>query len=249
MICDLQLRRDLQEKRPLEPGQEPAVLLLAQPGHPLHPGIAVVVVLETGHSTAREPQDETLEPGERQVPVFGDRLPARLAFELRPPPLPAVSIPVADHQVEKPRLHVGADIRPLLRMGGDQRMELVVVEDLDGSLEPRISRGPGLRVLEELADDTGKLLPKRPEPFVVRHDDESRLRVEDPRRLHELVHDEEGDGVARRDLVLDDIACPGVTQLLGHQGHRVLVDAAERVVLTVRPAQREDLRLASFEVP
>ena len=211
----LQLRRDLLEQRPLDPGEQPPVLLLALPGQPLHPGIGVVVVLETGDAGPREPQDQTLVAGERRVPVLGNRLPAVSSLELRPPPLPPVSIPIADHEVEEPRLQEGADVRSLLGRSGHDGIELVVVEDPDGSLEPGIPRGPPLRVLEELPDDAGELLTVRTEPFVVRHDDEPRLRMQDPRGLHQLVDDVERDGVAAHDLVLGEAADPGVTQLLG----------------------------------
>jgi hypothetical protein len=115
----LELAGHLHPGRALEPGQELAILLPPVPREPLHAGVVVVVVLEDGRAATREPQDEALVARERLVTVVGDGDPGRPIREPRPTPLVAVAVPVADQDVEEPRLQEGAGVGLLRGIGGD----------------------------------------------------------------------------------------------------------------------------------
>ena len=157
----LQLGRGLAERLPLQAGEQLAVLLAAVPGEALHGRVVGVVALEEGRAGAGEARHEAVVAREGLVAVVRDRLPQRLVGELRPAPLVAVPVPVADHEVEEPGLQERPRVGACLS-GGEALVELLVLEDLDRSLESRIAIGLGARVLEELPTSPANSLRNSP---------------------------------------------------------------------------------------
>ena len=196
------------------------------------------VALQDRHARSRQVEDETFVARERLIAVVRNRLPLRPVRELRPAPLVAVPVPIADEDVEEPRLQEGARVGLLPRIGGQALVERLVIEDLLRALEARAAvRRPPHGVLVELADQAREVLAELAQPRVVRHHDQALRAVQDARRGHQLVGHEERRGLVGRDLVLHQRPGPGVAQLLGKDAGGVLVDGAERVIAPVGSAR------------
>ncbi len=203
------------------------------------------VALQDRHARTRQVEHETLVARESLIAIVRDRHPLRPVRELRPSPLVAVAVPVADQDVQEPRLEEGARVGPFPRIGRDALVERLVVEDLERAVESGAVRGGPGGELVELADEARELLSEFAQGGIVRHDHQPLRAVEDSGRVHELVGHEEGRRLVGRDLILHEIARPCVTQLLGKDARGVLVDRTEGVVAAVRSPQRERLGLAA----
>src|SRR5207237_8441183 len=95
---------------------------------------------------AEHREEEPLETHEGLIAVLGDGLPERRRRELGPAPLAPVPVPVADEDVEEPRLEERAGVDAAGGRGLQPLPELLAADDLGGAFEPGVATADGTRV-------------------------------------------------------------------------------------------------------
>jgi hypothetical protein len=242
-----EIGRGLFPHGPLQLREDLPVLLPAVPGEADDGGVLGAELDEPRLAVAAQVEHQALEAGEGEVPVFRDRLPEGLARDLRPAPLVAMPVPVADQHVHQARAQESACVDAVGGTLLEQRVHLLVVEDARGAGEAGSVRRGRARILLDRADETLEDVTELAERRIVGHDDEPVLRMEHAGGLQQAVGHHRRRGVARRDLVPDQALGDRALQVRWQHVARVLVHAAERVVASVRAAKRETLRLLAAD--
>ena len=192
--------------------------------------------------------DEPFEAHERLIAVFGNRLPFLAAGNARPAPLPAMTVPVADQQVNQARGEKRARVGARVRAFVQELPHLLAVDDLDRTEGAGSVRGR-VRILLEGAEQSAKVGAEVAQERVVGQHHHYRLDVQDAGCAHDRRN---GDGAARqtrRDLVLQNAIDEGALVLGRQDVAGVFVEAAERVVATVGALHCEAVRLLTTHAP
>src|SRR6185295_19160858 len=138
------------------------------------------------------------------IPILGHRLPERAPWELGPPPLTAVPVPIAEEEIDEAGLEERAIVDPV-RAGLEARIEILVADDVGQAESAGTVAARLRRELPVEPDGASELLLELAQDRVVRENDElPGLRV-DARFLGDRARDELRRWILRRHLVVDDV--------------------------------------------
>ena len=152
--------------------KHPAVLLPAVEREAVDVVVVRAVVLQDRDVDVRDPQRDAFVADEGHVAVLGQRLPERVAGELRPAPLLPVAVEVAEHDVDEAGAQKRLGVDAVGRALGESLVHRLVIEDLRRAVEAGVRVRRRLRELVEGPDHAGERLAELAERGIVRHDDQ-----------------------------------------------------------------------------
>ena len=235
----LQLLRHVIPCRPRQLGQDPLVDVPAVVGQAGQGGMPRTESHERGKLPTQQGVEQPFEAHEGLIAILRDRLPARLVRHSSPPPLIAVTIPVADELIDQARSQVGRRVGAHLRAHAQASPHLCAVDRLRGPLEIGASAP-----LFEVSDHVRKGRPELAEEGIVRHHEEARLVVEHAARFQQSRRHHRPRGIGGAQLVDEQATCERLAQVDRQQLLAAFQHGPERVVAAVAALEGESPSLS-----
>ena len=214
-ICDRPIDRLVGDARPDvgndrlpvlpgQPRQQPAILLPTVQGQPLDERILRRIALKDRNVDFCEPRAHTVVAHEGHVPIFRDRLPARVSGKFCPAPLLAMSIEVSEKNVQQSCPQERLYVHFVFVVPRKSGVEFVVIDDLGGAVETLAASGSGHGILEERPHHARKLFAKLSEPRIVGHHHHALANGENAGRFRQHTGHRRARRMLRCHLVLHD---------------------------------------------